>query len=396
MSEIFQQVMYELGIKQYKSSAYHPESKGALERFHQTLKNMIRSYCFDTEKDWDEGIHLLLFAVRESLQESLGFSPFELIFGHIVRGPVKLLKEKFLSDDDSSLNLLQYVSDFKNRLSKAFEAAQSNFKSAQNKMKLHYDENALDRNFEPGDKVLALLPIPGKPLQARYYGPYTVDKKLSDVNYIVNTPGRRKKKQLCHIYLLKKNIDRDSSVISSINVVNYVPHEQNQSDSEDMNFPSSSKLQNSDILKDLDQKLSNLDSDNKLELKQLILEYEHLFPDIPSRTDKIFHDVDIIDGSKPVKQHPYRMNPVKQQYLRGVQYLLDNDFIEPSQSEWSSPCILVPNPDGTFCMYMGYCKVNSVTKTDTFTIPRIDDCINNIGHYKIRSTKGILADTFNR
>ena len=51
MSGIFQQVMHELGIKQYRSSAYHPESQGALERFHQTLKNMIRSYCFDTDKD---------------------------------------------------------------------------------------------------------------------------------------------------------------------------------------------------------------------------------------------------------------------------------------------------------------------------------------------------------
>ena len=276
MSGIFQQVMYELGIKQYKSSAYHPESQGALERFYQTLKNMIRSYCFDTEKDWDEGIHLLLFAVRESVQESLGFSPFELVFGHTVRGPLKLLKEKFLSDDDSSLNLLQYVSDFKNRLSKACESARSNLKSAQSKMKLHYDENAQGRNFEPGDKVLALLPIP--------------DKKLSDVNYIVNTPWRRKRKQLCHINMLKKCIDRDSSVISSVNLVNSVPHEQNQMDSEDMSFvksdPLSSKLQNSDILKDLDQKLSHLDSDKRLEVKQLILEYEHLFPDIPSRTDK--------------------------------------------------------------------------------------------------------------
>ena len=94
MSGIFQQVVHELGIKQYRSSAYHPESQGALERFHQTLKNMIRSYCFNTKKDWDEGIHLLLFAVRESVQESLGFSPFELVFGHSVRGPLKLLKEK--------------------------------------------------------------------------------------------------------------------------------------------------------------------------------------------------------------------------------------------------------------------------------------------------------------
>ena len=62
---------------------------------------MIRSYCFDTEKDCDEGIHLLLFAVREFVQESLGFSSFELVFGHTC------LKEKFLSDNESSLNLLQ-------------------------------------------------------------------------------------------------------------------------------------------------------------------------------------------------------------------------------------------------------------------------------------------------
>ena len=45
MAHAFQQVMNQLGIKQYKSSAYHPESQGALERFHQTLKTMIRMYC---------------------------------------------------------------------------------------------------------------------------------------------------------------------------------------------------------------------------------------------------------------------------------------------------------------------------------------------------------------
>ena len=110
MSGIFQQVKHELGIKQYRSSAYHPESQGALERLHKTLKNMIRSYCLDTEKDWDEGIHLL---VRESVQESLGFSPFELFFGHSVHGSLKLLKEKFLSNDETPLNLLQCVSDFR-------------------------------------------------------------------------------------------------------------------------------------------------------------------------------------------------------------------------------------------------------------------------------------------
>lgn len=54
-----QQVMLQLGSKQYKSSTYHPESQGSVERFHLSLKNMIRAYCFQYEKEWDQGIHLL-------------------------------------------------------------------------------------------------------------------------------------------------------------------------------------------------------------------------------------------------------------------------------------------------------------------------------------------------
>ena len=160
--------------------------------------------------------------------------------------------------------------------------------------------------------------------------------QISDVNYIVNTPGRRKQKQLCHVNMLKQYIDRDSSSVTPISVVSSVPQEQSEMNSEDMNFiksdPASSKLQNSDILKDLDQKLSHLDPVQRKELKHLIHQYEHLFPDIPTRTDKIYHDVNVED-SQPVKQQPYRMNPTKQKYLKEeIQYLLDNDFIEPSQS----------------------------------------------------------------
>ena len=300
-------------------------------------------------------------------------------------------KEKFLSQEDTPLNLLQYVSDFRNRLLTACEAAKSNLKKAQGKMKQNFDKNTKVRSFKSGDKVLALLPIPGRPLQARYFGPYTVEKKASDLNYIITTPDRRKQKQLCHINMLKEYVDRDSSNVAPINVISSVPQKQSEMNCEEMNCeemnfhrndPTSSKLQNSDILKDLDKKLSHLDQTQRDELKMLILEYEHLFPDIPTRTDQIYHDVDIED-SKPIKQHPYRMNPMKLQYLREeVQYLLDNDFIEPSQSDWSSPCILVPKPDGTFRMCTDYRKVNSVTKTDSFPVPRMDDCIDNIGQAK--------------
>ena len=74
---------------------------------------MLKTYCHQTGTDWDEGVHLLLFAVRDSVQESLGFSPFELVFRHSVRGLLKLSKENLLSEDDSSLDILNYVSNFR-------------------------------------------------------------------------------------------------------------------------------------------------------------------------------------------------------------------------------------------------------------------------------------------
>ena len=85
---------------------------------------MIRTYCLDNEKDWNEGISLLLFAVIQSGQESSGFSPFELVFDHSVCGPLKLLKENWLSENTESLKLLDYVSKFRNRLKKTCELAQ--------------------------------------------------------------------------------------------------------------------------------------------------------------------------------------------------------------------------------------------------------------------------------
>ena len=124
---------------------------------------------------------------------------------------MKLYKEKLLSEDDSFLNILTYVSNFDNyKLSEAAcELAQNNLRSVQFKMKDRYDKYTQSRSFQPGNQFIALLPVPDKPLQARYFGPYIVTVKLSDLNYIVSTPDRRKKTHLCHINMLKSYVNRD-------------------------------------------------------------------------------------------------------------------------------------------------------------------------------------------
>ena len=109
MAGIFQQVMNELGIREYTFSAYHPESQGAPERWHQTLKNMMRIYCFQMERDWDEGIHLLLFAARQSVQESLGFSPSDVVFGHTSYLVKAILLIYYSMSQISELSLIELV-----------------------------------------------------------------------------------------------------------------------------------------------------------------------------------------------------------------------------------------------------------------------------------------------
>lgn len=144
-------------------------------------------------------------------------------------------------------------------------------------MKVRYDINSQTRSFKPGDQVLALLPIPGKPLQARYFGPYIVEKKVSDLNYIILTPGRQKQKQMCHVNMLKLYIDRNSQNVSKpVSVVHSVPPDLDinnlvsDSEIETKVDHCLTKLNNSDILRNIDGKFIHLEPDQKAQLKQLV------------------------------------------------------------------------------------------------------------------------------
>ena len=130
-STMFRNVLRQLKVKQQLSSEYHPQSQGALANFHSTLKSLLRAYCIQLTRDWEEGIPWLLLEAREVVQDSIGFSPNDLVFGHQVRGPL-------------------------------------------------FDRRAVERTFSPGDQVLALLPVPKSPFCAKFVGPYSVARRVSD------------------------------------------------------------------------------------------------------------------------------------------------------------------------------------------------------------------------
>ena len=69
------------------------------------LKSLLHSYCVQMDRDWEEGLPWLMLAARDVTQESTGFSPNDLVFGHTVRGPLNVLSDLW-KDAEPPKNLI--------------------------------------------------------------------------------------------------------------------------------------------------------------------------------------------------------------------------------------------------------------------------------------------------
>ncbi|KAI2646544.1 Transposon Tf2-8 polyprotein [Labeo rohita] len=198
------QLNRQLGIR---TSPYHPQTDGLVKRFNQTLKNMLRKFVADTGRDWDKWLPFVLFAYREVPYASSGFFPFELLYGWQVQGPLDLLRkswEEGSADKTEERSIVQYVLEMRDCLEQYREQARENLQMNQQVQKQWYDQQARLRQFQPGQKVLLLLPTSSNKLLANWQGPYTVVRKMGTVTYEIHHPDKGKSKQTYHVNLLKE------------------------------------------------------------------------------------------------------------------------------------------------------------------------------------------------
>ena len=172
-----------LSPQQLTTVPYRPYSKGPVERFHAMLKRVLLTMCAERPNDWDKYLPVLLFAVREIPQESLGFSPFELLYGRNVRGPMQILRELWSVEEtyENARLTYQYVTDLEH-LEKTCKLAQDNVRKLDIKQNAFYDKRARSRKFDVGDKVLLLLPSESNKVLLQWDGPYEVLEVVSVMN----------------------------------------------------------------------------------------------------------------------------------------------------------------------------------------------------------------------
>ena len=141
-----------------------------------------------------------------------------------------------------------------------------------------------------------------------------------------------------------------------------------------------------------------LNSEQQSRLKNLLVEYQNQFSkdsyDI-GRTTLLEHHINIVPGTRPIKQQPYRLPLAKRRDAETeIKHMAEQDLIEPPTSPWSSPAIIVPKKNGGIRFCIDYRRLNKVTIPDSMPLPRCLDSLDALGGSKWFSTLDLRSGFF--
>ncbi|CAI5671461.1 unnamed protein product [Oreochromis niloticus] len=145
-----------------------------------------------------------------------------------VKGPLDLLRKGWESPASASNDkgVVQFVLEMRERLGRYHEEAEVDLRDAQRSQKTWYDQQARQREFQPGQKVLLLLPSANSKLLAKWQGPYTVLRRMGPVTYEIYHPEKKKPKQTYHVNLLKEWEERAHQAPAEALIAREVPREE--------------------------------------------------------------------------------------------------------------------------------------------------------------------------
>jgi len=410
-SQFTSQVMHDvnalLKIKGIKSTPWHPQCNGLVERFNGTLKSMLRKLTHEQPTEWDKFIPALLFAYREVPQESLGFSPFELLYGRTVRGPLGVLKQIWTEDemDQELRTTAEYVVDLRNKIDETCAIARRTLDKASKTQAKFYNAHAKKRELKEGSRVLLLLPMKKNKLELEWKGPFVVEKKLNSFDYKIRM-GRGSK--TFHINLLKEYYERESVLVPSIDVeeeeeAEHVAVVVEEEENDDDVFADETTASNIPVLplsrKEFakDVKISpNLKPFQQSQLKELCKEYGENLTDIPKTTNLETCSLTLTE-TRPVYVKP---RPIPHALVDTVEKEIDEmlklKVIEPAASPYNSPIVLVKKKDQKsvrFCCDLR--ELNRVTEFDAEPITDVEHLFSSLADAKYFSkldlTKGYWA-----
>ena len=380
VSELNKEVYKVLGIKLRTSSPFHPQGNGIVEKMNASLKKLLHIVTTSNKpREWDKKITYLLWSFRSAVHETLGVSPYQMVYGRLPRGPLSILKNAMTGQQVGHLpvkkSVQEYCADLRENIALTNQIADKTCAVKQKRYTDYYNRHAKDKTFNPGDPVIVLFPDHTNKLISKFQGPARIHTKVNDYTYLVEMPNGAVRK--LHADKIRKYTQR----IQSIGVI--------FDDEEDFgSIPSYTDLYENKTSDFETVDLSHLDLSQQEEFKRLLWRHKEVFKDKPGVcTVGAPHVINLEPGAKPKNKPMYRV-PVKlqQEVDRQVEELLRDRLISPSSSPWSHPLVCVTKGDKTIRLCTNYIDVNSSTIPDRLPMPRIDDLINKISPAKFITT----------
>jgi transposase InsO family protein len=172
-SSLMKDVNKLLHIKHISSTPYHPQTNGALERSHSTLKDYLKHFIKEDQSNWDEYIHLAMFSYNTNIHSTTKYSPHELLFGRKPKLPSSITDHPTIqySYDD-------FANDLKYKLRQCQNIAKENIQKSKLHSKQEYDKQAKVKSFSIDQMVYLKNNITTKGISKKlapdYKGPYKI------------------------------------------------------------------------------------------------------------------------------------------------------------------------------------------------------------------------------
>lgn len=146
-SELFRQLTEILKIKNLFSTPYHPQTNGALERSHATLKEYLRSFVSDNQDDWHCYLATAILSYNTTPHSTTQFTPFELLYGYKPSIPSSV----YGANDNITYH--EYIRALQYRMKYSRLKAIENMNQSKESSKKYYDSSTQQKTYKTGDLV---------------------------------------------------------------------------------------------------------------------------------------------------------------------------------------------------------------------------------------------------
>ena len=209
-------------IEKTRTTPYHPQGNGQVERFNRVIADTLSKYCAEKPQEWDIYLPYIIFVYNTTIHRTTGATPYSMIFGREAQYPIDLFVPK--PPGDPRLKLGDNAEELNERLYEIPREAQMTMGTEQRRQREYFNRKVHGEPFKEGDLVWLFEPHKAKSRKflLPWHGPFEVPSGTSEVTYMICKRGNKEKLQKVHFNRLKP-YRGDPEVQQSVRLKNRAP-----------------------------------------------------------------------------------------------------------------------------------------------------------------------------